>query len=103
MRWAPPSSSSTLRTWSCVITSYSIHYTKLYDGRASLVRGLVMAGACSSLMASGLAGQDPRALALLHRITSYNVCYTKLLRFGKLPFTSTPEAVFNWPVWYLYT
>lgn len=39
-------------------------------GRASLVRGLVMAGACSSLMASGLAGQDPRALALLQEASA---------------------------------
>ena len=44
-----------------VITSYSIHYTKLYD---------VM------VYASPV---DDEALEVL-RITSYNVCYTKLLR-----------------------
>ena len=55
-----------------VITSYSIHYTKLYDGT--------------------LAPRLPELVAALHRevpsgvgstgsrITSYNVCYTKLLR-----------------------
>ena len=42
-----------------VITSYSIHYTKLYE-----------AGSCFSGSFSGTAS----------RITSYNVCYTKLLR-----------------------
>ena len=41
-----------------VITSYSIHYTKLYDGAPVL-----------------------RLLGVPGRITSYNVCYTKLLRF----------------------
>ena len=56
----------------CVITSYSIHYTKLYDasrrrrsprrsGRSRSTRSSA-SGTCSG------------------RITSYNVCYTKLLR-----------------------
>ena len=49
-----------------VITSYSIHYTKLYDTLASqwierLARIFLK-------------------LPTFHRITSYNVCYTKLLR-----------------------
>ena len=60
-----------------VITSYSIHYTKLYEVLSS---------------SHGVAGADqgPLLLALSklrtsgahshRRITSYNVCYTKLLR-----------------------
>ena len=44
-----------------VITSYSIHYTKLYDHEH--------------------AGVAPRrGTVRVDRITSYNVCYTKLLR-----------------------
>ena len=47
-----------------VITSYSIHYTKLYDAPATLTHmGMVVL-----------------SIVTRHRITSYNVCYTKLLR-----------------------
>ena len=45
----------------CVITSYSIHYTKLYESRWRC------SGICMHLRP--------------FRITSYNVCYTKLLRY----------------------
>ena len=45
-----------------VITSYSIHYTKLYDGYKILQQLHSEAGI---------------------RITSYNVCYTKLLRIRR--------------------
>ena len=51
-----------------VITSYSIHYTKLYDLRTTSAKGMVVFHA--SLLS------EKRGL----RITSYNVCYTKLLR-----------------------
>ena len=47
-----------------VITSYSIHYTKLYD---------------IAYLDQFVVKQDSA------RITSYNVCYTKLLRTGGLP------------------
>ena len=50
-----------------VITSYSIHYTKLYD--------TVRPGWLSQKRANSSAGQPTSS-----RITSYNVCYTKLLR-----------------------
>ena len=84
----------------CVITSYSIHYTKLYEaglawaGVATVAAILVpMAGAAvgvAMIMPTAMAasiGPFPRiagaasSLAgFVHRITSYNVCYTKLLR-----------------------
>ena len=59
-----------------VITSYSIHYTKLYDVVADQFAvgdedGLVVAG-------PELGGE--------YRITSYNVCYTKLLRSPGNPY-----------------
>ena len=47
-----------------VITSYSIHYTKLYEGNSQSTFG-------------GLTENDQ---SQGNRITSYNVCYTKLLR-----------------------
>nr|WP_238995544.1 hypothetical protein [Streptomyces cyaneogriseus] len=52
-------SSQRIFSWG-VITSYSIHYTKLYD-------------------------RHRRCGAAAARITSYNVCYTKLLRGGRTP------------------
>ena len=92
-----------------VITSYSIHYTKLYDPDyfASMGREMVSAGAS---LVGGCCGTTPehiralsRAVAGLKpsprrevrrprlredRITSYNVCYTKLLREKRPPLSS---------------
>ena len=53
-----------------VITSYSIHYTKLYESSTS-----------SSSSGSVETGES--------RITSYNVCYTKLLRESVAVFSGT--------------
>ena len=81
----------------CVITSYSIHYTKLYDDhfgdhlkelrrRVSIAFGAVVfcstaayffSRQLSSLLVVPLFKASP------HRITSYNVCYTRLLRSSK--------------------
>ena len=74
-----------------VITSYSIHYTKLYDehraavgDHADQVRARGELAGLRRIALNFLAGgRDPgrigeREVAL--RITSYNVCYTKLLR-----------------------
>ena len=90
-----------------VITSYSIHYTKLYEGLLALsanaqdyarekrwasevVGNLVVGEPVKLSLKSGhafLALYAPvpnahNAVVLVHglRITSYNVCYTKLLR-----------------------
>ena len=73
-----------------VITSYSIHYTKLYDIVATSEDDLYCQEALN-LHAYALAGWDSQQkqayirqwgqLWTAHiRITSYNVCYTKLLR-----------------------
>ena len=60
----------------CVITSYSIHYTKLYeDVRAESGGG--------DMDPVGRGAEERQAGGPAHgrlRITSYNVCYTKLLR-----------------------
>ena len=79
-----------------VITSYSIHYTKLYErkvGRSTFPTKQipweslrVAVGNCCSaaiFLTSGLSKWPIGNKALLScscRITSYNVCYTKLLR-----------------------
>ena len=74
-----------------VITSYSIHYTKLYDAflhssgfpQDQLPRGKGGDPTRSGLwIADYVAGEQAAVniLAALYRITSYNVCYTKLLR-----------------------
>ena len=70
-----------------VITSYSIHYTKLYD-LAALFRpmpgSLARMPTRSSRAFTGPGPVSSRGYALRRpaapRITSYNVCYTKLLR-----------------------
>ena len=90
-----------------VITSYSIHYTKLYDASMGLAGGAILGKGTleqkqrwgkpiltwEKIGAWGMteagAGSDAfrsmRTVATLpdrvNRITSYNVCYTKLLRF----------------------
>ena len=77
-----------LRTGRCgcrflyVITSYSIHYTKLYDDSRSYV---VQKG--DTIYFNGKRNFRIQNIydgvsELLCRITSYNVCYTKLLRFS---------------------
>ena len=103
--------SNTVSTRSNVITSYSIHYTKLYEtsltllvaliplvffGPASLfgltaaiVLGIFIGTYSSIYMAAPIlvwlrVSSDsfvPKESEMdRHRITSYNVCYTKLLR-----------------------
>ena len=98
---------------SYVITSYSIHYTKLYEEQLlsfiknslaqelnkgitltfdkKLQSGLKISPIDGSYIVS-LTEEDfasffkafirPKTNRLLFRITSYNVCYTKLLRFS---------------------
>ena len=87
-----------------VITSYSIHYTKLYDGHDKVAQiitfGKLQAKAVVrdvgrvlqmpygqvdriSKMIPATPGKQitlTEALDTIPRITSYNVCYTKLLR-----------------------
>ena len=58
-----------------VITSYSIHYTKLYEpavGVTVTVGVRVSVGVAVTVLVG----------VRVTRITSYNVCYTKLLRAG---------------------
>ena len=79
-----------------VITSYSIHYTKLYENEMTAEKLIIEAidiigGAaplnfdCGTLcdraccVGEGYMMVFPGEMNLL-RITSYNVCYTKLLR-----------------------
>ena len=78
---------------SCVITSYSIHYTKLYDDIAE--DGLIFHGrhvvVGDDMEVAGRGDEDVRlGVGFVpvdvgpkqRRITSYNVCYTKLLRIA---------------------
>ena len=61
-----------------VITSYSIHYTKLYDrklGKPTDQRMAILRSQVTALLENGSV-----KTTLHRRITSYNVCYTKLLR-----------------------
>ena len=66
-----------------VITSYSIHYTKLYEDH-TLLQDATGTMAMLEFEALGLdrVRADLAAQYVDHnlRITSYNVCYTKLLR-----------------------
>ena len=69
-----------MKAWtsSSVITSYSIHYTKLYEGVITpevdaLRDRFAFPGMKVLQFAFGSGPDNPR-------ITSYNVCYTKLLR-----------------------
>ena len=66
-----------------VITSYSIHYTKLYDiwDSISTVTSDSSAGLASRVW-DDIPVPCPMTAAVRAsgRITSYNVCYTKLLR-----------------------
>ena len=69
----------------CVITSYSIHYTKLYDTRNTMAVNRGMQDREVERTPKSRLSSDRRLqLACVKseslRITSYNVCYTKLLR-----------------------
>ena len=83
-----------LLIFSIVITSYSIHYTKLYDellspaGSFDALKQAVHNGADAVYLGGTHFGArayannfDNDQLIEAIRITSYNVCYTKLLRF----------------------
>ena len=74
----------------CVITSYSIHYTKLYEASGRPRPGSPPAPAPPARRSAAAIILD-RML----RITSYNVCYTKLLR--DLIGAKRPETVFHKP------
>ena len=50
-----------------------------YYGRLDPHEVAVMGQSCGGLQATAVAG-DPRIKTVVIRITSYNVCYTKLLR-----------------------
>ena len=79
-----------------VITSYSIHYTKLYEPnarwadirfcaryrwrRSARFPGSTWAITCANAPASPTSANTRRCGSCRGRITSYNVCYTKLLR-----------------------
>ena len=76
-----------------VITSYSIHYTKLYDPREIMLDEEIedndiveqylrnLANHAVTIISPKRGGSLKLAmLARSNRITSYNVCYTKLLR-----------------------
>ena len=73
-----------------VITSYSIHYTKLYDqqrySQEDIFRGFDLNDILRQFGVGG-SGQSANFRSSMggngrfNRITSYNVCYTKLLRF----------------------
>ena len=88
-----------------VITSYSIHYTKLYDfvivgssNAVNLTDGLDGLAILPTVLIAGAlgvfaytTGNVKFAVYLgIPRITSYNVCYTKLLR--NQAFTSPPTT-----------
>ena len=64
-----------------VITSYSIHYTKLYEYCKSIK---FLWASHLAFSGSLLSYSDTMAVSCpsTNRITSYNVCYTKLLRFS---------------------
>ena len=75
---------------SVVITSYSIHYTKLYESLGAMLKNSspsVLVRFATDLiclspqrMSYGIEGISLMCIPAQTRITSYNVCYTKLLR-----------------------
>ena len=64
------------RLYVYVITSYSIHYTKLYDALMEIKAKF------EKIIEDRIAAEEDerKKNAEKVRITSYNVCYTKLLR-----------------------
>ena len=62
-----------------VITSYSIHYTKLYDYRKKAIQYHPDKNPDDKASEEKFK-EAAEAYEVLSRITSYNVCYTKLLR-----------------------
>ena len=74
-----------------VITSYSIHYTKLYEADRHVARGPVHGPRgfdpsdrrAARRRDAGVRGDRAMPSTTETRITSYNVCYTKLLRLGQ--------------------
>ena len=72
-----------------VITSYSIHYTKLYDALGQ--RGLQVLAPLQFAFGRQLLQRQPPGHRGFQdtRITSYNVCYTKLLRLSPVPQSSS--------------
>ena len=69
-----------------VIPSYSIHYTKLYEAaRTLLVHGPGRDPVRAFQLLEDALREDAEAVVATLRITSYNVCYTKLLRTSTRP------------------
>ena len=83
-------------TCRCVITSYSIHYTKLYEPMAVIGSdgfGFAPDGdRYFKIPQVGIVEIDDD----VDRITSYNVCYTKLLRLRSKPAATSNPAWANW-------
>ena len=75
-----------------VITSYSIHYTKLYENQKRFHGYYLFSlfNSSSVIFSISSSSSIPRLFCLANRITSYNVCYTKLLRAHGLP---TPKKM----------
>ena len=66
-----------------VITSYSIHYTKLYENRCGAICPVPIRTCYRSCKHRSNLRCPPGCINRRPRITSYNVCYTKLLRFSR--------------------
>ena len=85
-----------------VITSYSIHYTKLYDGLEKVMKfrpDVVLLDNVMPLLdglktLARIMKEQPTPVVIVSRITSYNVCYTKLLRPCKVQDDKEPVPFF---------